>query len=360
MLAVIALVWISLPVASGLFVGTLLAFSLEPVHQRLRRRGIRSSIAALLLAISSALVTVGGLLLLVYFIIVRGVVATHGLAQGLGPEGALRRLLSRLDEASRTLPFGPFDVSGRIRALASEAALKLTGAFTAVANATLSVLLMLFFTTMAAYFVLHNWSKFLKGAERMLPLHPSHTRVVFDEFQNVGKEVFVGTVLTGTIQGILAGLGYLIGGAPEVALLAVLTAVCSLLPAVGTLVVWVPVGVGLLLSGHTTAGIFVLVWGLLVVSIATDYVVRPKLVGKRGRVPALLTFIALFGGVETFGLMGLIVGPVVAAVSLAMLRTYDREISAIDAANLVTGEANMPSRKPPTSPKHERAPARSS
>jgi predicted PurR-regulated permease PerM len=66
-------------------------------------------------------------------------------------------------------------------------------------------------------------------------------------------------------------------------------------------------------------------WGLLVVSVITDYVIRPRLVGSSGHVPTLLTFIALFGGVEVFGLLGLVIGPVIAAVALAVLRTYDRE-----------------------------------
>jgi predicted PurR-regulated permease PerM len=60
--------------------------------------------------------------------------------------------------------------------------------------------------------------------------------------------------------------------------------------------------------------------------VLSDYVIRPRLVGGGGHIPTLLTFIALFGGVEVFGVLGLIIGPVVAAVALALLRTYDREI----------------------------------
>jgi len=113
---------------------------------------------------------------------------------------------------------------------------------------------------------------------------------------------------------------------PEPVLLGALTAMCSVVPVVGTMLVWVPLGVGLIVSGHLGAGIFQLVWGALVVGILSDYVIRPKLVGGHGHVPTLLTFISLFGGVEVFGLLGLIVGPVIASVALALLRTYDREI----------------------------------
>jgi predicted PurR-regulated permease PerM len=84
--------------------------------------------------------------------------------------------------------------------------------------------------------------------------------------------------------------------------------------------------VGLIVSGHPGAGIFVLIWGAVVVGILSDYVIRPTLVGGHGRIPALLTFISLFGGVSVFGLLGVIIGPVIAAVALALVRTYDREM----------------------------------
>jgi predicted PurR-regulated permease PerM len=195
-----------------------------------------------------------------------------------------------------------------------------------VAGATFGSTLALFFTIMTTFFVLRHWPEILDRAERILPLHPMHTRVVLDEFQKVGKEVFIGTMLAGLAQGSLAGVGYAVAGVPEVALLSALTAMSSLVPAIGTILVWVPVGIGLILSGHAVAGIFELLWGALVVVVLSDYVIRPRLVGRGGHVPTLLTFVSLFGGVKVFGLLGLVVGPVIAAVALALLRTYDREV----------------------------------
>jgi predicted PurR-regulated permease PerM len=197
----------------------------------------------------------------------------------------------------------------------------LTSWAAALAGATLNAALLLFFTIMTTYFVLRHWPELVKRAERLSPLHPAHTRSVLAEFQRVGEEVFIGTLLTGLAQGVLAGIGYAIAGAPEAALLGALTAICSLVPAIGTLLVWAPVGVGLTIAGHVFAGIFVLVWG-----VVCDYVIRPRLVGGTGHVPTLVTFISLFGGVAVFGLLGLIVGPVIASVALALLQTYDREI----------------------------------
>ena len=116
--AVAALVWLSLPIASGLFLGTLLAFSLLGVHGRLSRRFGRPALVAVLLAVASALGTVGGLVVLFYFVIARGIIAAGALAREFEPEGSFRKLLARLEEGTRTSAFGPIDVSGRIRSAA--------------------------------------------------------------------------------------------------------------------------------------------------------------------------------------------------------------------------------------------------
>ena len=108
-----------------------------------------------------------------------------------------------------------------------------------------------------------------------------------------------------------------------------MTALASLVPAIGTLLVWIPMGLFLIATGHPGAGALELVWGALVVGIATDYIIRPKLVGSDNGVPTLLTFIALFGGAEVFGLLGLVVGPVIVTLAVALIRTYQAEIAAV-------------------------------
>lgn len=332
----LALLWLSLPVASGLFLGTLLAFSLLRVYERLSKWLNRPALAAVVLSIASALVILGGVAGLFSFVVARGIVAANGLAHGFDPGSPMRMLLSRVEDAARSSRLGSLDLEGRVREAAAAAASKLALWAAAVASATFGVVLVLFFTIMTTFFVLQHWTGIVERAERMLPLHPTHTHVVLAEFQKVGREVFIGTILTGLAQGLLAGVGYGMAGVSEAALLGALTAICSLIPAVGTLLVWIPVAVALLLSGRAAAAIFVIAWGALVVGILSDYVIRPRLVGGSGHVPTLVTFVSLFGGVQIFGLVGLIVGPVIASVALALLRTYDREIRAV--ARRTTGD----------------------
>src|SRR6185295_509068 len=116
-------------------------------------------------------------------------------------------------------------------------------------------------------------------------------------FRRAGRATLLGTVVTGVAQGALAAVGYWATGVPEPAFFGTATAIASVVPAVGTLLVWVPAGLYLLLSGHLAWGIVELAWGLLVVVGFSDYVIRPRLVGDED-MPPLLTLLALFGGLE--------------------------------------------------------------
>jgi predicted PurR-regulated permease PerM len=327
LLSVAALVWLSLPVASGLFLGTFLAFSLLGVYERLVTHLKSRGLAAVLLSVGSGLVLVGAVGVLLYFVIDRGLTAANDLAHGFQPEGPLTKSLARFEAAASSSPLGPIDVTARVRELAATTASKLSGWAGAIANATFGAVLVVFFTIMTCFFVLRRWVDDIVHAESLLPLHPRHTRAVLTEFQSVGKKVFVGTLLTGLAQGVLAGIGYAIAGLPEPALLGALTAIASLVPAVGTLLIWLPAGIVLIASGHPVAGVFVLAWGVLVVVVVMEYVVRPKFLGRGQRIPSLLTFISLFGGVAVFGLLGLVLGPVIVSVAYALLRTYDKEMA---------------------------------
>lgn len=156
-------------------------------------------------------------------------------------------------------------------------------------------------------------------------LRPEYTLKLFDEFRRVGRTTLLSTVVTGLVQGALATIGYFIIGLPRPLFFGALTAVASPVPGVGTMLVWVPAGIVLVLLGHPGRGIVDLTWGVLVVTGIPDYVVRPRLVGRESDVPALLTFTALFGGAEVFGLKGLILGPVLMAIAIAVLRLYADE-----------------------------------
>ncbi len=132
--------------------------------------------------------------------------------------------------------------------------------------------------------------------------------------------VVFGIVLTALAQGVLAGLGYWVAGIPAPALWGAITALVSLIPFAGPLV-WGGLGLSLLAQGETTAAIGLFLWGGLVVSWV-DNLIRPLAISGPTRIPFLLVLLGVLGGLNAFGLIGLFLGPILLAITLAIWREW--------------------------------------
>ena len=138
------------------------------------------------------------------------------------------------------------------------------------------------------------------------------------------RAVVYGLLVTALAQGVIAGIGYWIVGLEAPAMLGALTGLLSTAPLLGTAFLWVPLGVGLILAGSTWKGVLLLAWGLLLVH-PTDNVLRPLFISSVTRVPFLLVMLGAFGGLAAFGLVGVLVGPVLLGVANAVWREWAAE-----------------------------------
>ena len=134
------------------------------------------------------------------------------------------------------------------------------------------------------------------------------------------KAVVYGLVLAALLQGVLVGLGYWVAGVGAPVFLAALTTVCGLIPFAAP-AVWGGVVVWLVLKGNMVAAIGLLIWGALVMGWV-DHIVRPLLISREAEIPFLVVLFGVLGGLATFGLVGLFVGPVILAVLLAIWREW--------------------------------------
>ncbi|MEM6493722.1 MAG: AI-2E family transporter [Pseudomonadota bacterium] len=137
-----------------------------------------------------------------------------------------------------------------------------------------------------------------------------------ERFLGIVRATIKGSVVVGIVQGTLGAITFLIIGMPSALLLGVIMGFFSLIPAIGTGIVWVPVGVWLLISGEIWQGIFVLAAGFFVISSA-DNILRPILVGRDTGIPDWIILITTFGGLSLFGFSGIVIGPLVAGLFLA-------------------------------------------
>lgn len=325
--AVVLILWLVEPIGVGIMLGAFLAFMVQPLFERLKQRlGTRSAALASVLGTAIALAAaLGGL---GWLLVDKGTTLATRLIDAFQPGGMADGALDALGRLTQRFGVSPEELGNRARALASDAAVLATKVAEQVASTTGSALLGLFFAMLSMHYILCNWQLVSKRAQETFPLRPEYTAALFAEFRKVGRTTLLGALGTGVAQGVLATLGYAIAGVPEPVFFGAATAIASFVPAVGVLLVIVPVTIGLFLVHQPGHAILELVWSMVLVVGVCDYVVRPRLVRGESKVPTLVTFVALFGGIEVFGLKGLILGPVLMSLALAVLRLYASEARA--------------------------------
>jgi predicted PurR-regulated permease PerM len=329
--AVLAIAWLAHPVAFGVLLGALLAFMLEPVYDMLVRRTGSPFAASLATVMATATLIVALLAGFVSLFVTRAMAFANDVREALRPGGVLTAQVDTVSGWLGRFGISAASITSRLAAAAEGIASRVGAVAGSLASATFGVLLGLFFALLTMHVVLRHWQRMVSAVAAVVPLDPKDTRALLGEFRRVGRLTLLGTVVTGVAQGVLAGLGFWITGVPQATFFGIATALASLVPAVGTLLVWIPAGLFLFATGHPGRAISELIWGALIVVGFSDYVIRPHLVGGE-TMPVLLVFIALFGGLEVFGLTGLIVGPLVVSLAVAVLRLYAREEKARRAA----------------------------
>lgn len=321
--AVIAMMWLAQPFVTALVLGALLAFTLEPAYELLTRY-VGSTFAAVSIVLVSGLVIVGALVGFATVFVARAVTLVNSAREQLQSGGPVADGVSAVAGWLTHIGVDTSTIQERLQAGIGGIAARAGATAGVIASNAFGAVLALFFALFTMYVVLRHWKRMVKTVVAFAPLDPQYTEKLLDEFKRVGRTTLSGTVLTGLSQGALAGVGFWITGVPYPLFFGVMTAFASLLPAVGTLLVWVPAGLFLFVTHHPGMGVAELLWGALVVVGVSDYVIRPRLVRDES-MPALLVFVALFGGLEVLGLSGLIIGPLLMGLALAVLRLYARE-----------------------------------
>ena len=177
------------------------------------------------------------------------------------------------------------------------------------------------FALLALFFAYKGGLKFVTQSEQVLEsLLGIRARSYFQAAGDATRGVVYGIVLTAIAQGVFAGIGYWIVGLEAPIMLAAVTTLFSMLP-FATPFIWGGIGFWLILTGNTVAGVELLLWGALVVSWI-DNVIRPIVLAKSVKIPFLLAFFGVIGGLSAFGFVGLFLGPVILAIAFAVWQEW--------------------------------------
>ncbi len=316
---------ITAPYAEALLTGFALAAAFYPLYSAIERR-TRGRSSASLLATTVVVVSVLIPLILISVTIVREL--QQGL-QAVATDGGWEssRLRYWIDAVSGRFGSSAMEIEDSVRARAQELAAALLKGSVSVIGAAGGGIIQGIVTIGATHFGFYYGHS---ASERILaysPLGDKRTRTLLHTMYDMVRASFYGVIAVAAAQGVLLGIAAWIAGLPAPVLWGVAAAMVSVLPVVGSALVWVPGTIVLLMAGKTGMAIFFLVWcAALVANI--DNLVRPLIVMATLPVSGLLIFIAILGGIQAFGLIGVFVGPVTLAVGLALLRMLREEMQA--------------------------------
>lgn len=144
--------------------------------------------------------------------------------------------------------------------------------------------------------------------------------IYLDAAGNTTRAVVYGLVLAALGQGLIAGIGYSVAGVNAPVLLGAITALLAMIP-MGATLVWLPVSLGLIISGEAWYGVGLLLWGFFAIS-TVDNVIRPLVISGAGHIPFLVVLFGVFGGLSAFGAVGLFLGPIILSVALAVWQAW--------------------------------------
>lgn len=225
-----------------------------------------------------------------------------------------QRLIPQLDLKQLNMGQALTGVAGRLSTVLVNLS---AGALKALTTAIWQFFLMLF----ALFYFLKDGGAFLRWITHLTPLSGSLEKEIFDRFKGVSESAFYGTFLTALAQGFLGGIGFLIVGLPPL-VWGVVMAFFSMIPVVGTAIVWGPAAVLLILSHRVTAGIFLIAWGVVIVGLS-DNILRPLLMRGRSELHPMLIFFSLLGGISAFGPLGILLGPLAMVLVIGLLQAYE-------------------------------------
>lgn len=191
---------------------------------------------------------------------------------------------------------------------------------------TLRFSLMFFLMLYLLFFFLRDGPRLLELMIRVLPIGDDRERFLLRKFAEVSRATLKGTIVIALIQGTLGGLIFWVLGINSAVFWGVVMAMMSLVPAVGPGLIWVPAALVLLVGGGWVKALVLTVFGVLVIGMV-DNILRPVLVGRDTKMPDYLVLLSTLGGLTLFGISGFLVGPIIAALFLAVWTIFAQEFN---------------------------------
>lgn len=325
--------WILLPFYGILLWAVVIAVMSAPIFTSIRaKKNCSPNLSAALTVVLVFMIVLVPLASITASLTSQLVVVFNDLQTGqLNPEKSINTAFSRLPSWARRLlqRFGLIDFSTfqqKITDLYAQISQTLAQSAFTFGQFTFELFGKSFVTLYLAFYLIRDAGPNATYFRRYLPASVEHNQLLIDRFIAVIHATVKGNLLIAVIQGILGGIAFWFLDLSAALLLAVLMALLSLVPAVGTALVWVPVAIYLFSTGNHTQALALVIWGAMVIGLVDNFV-RPMLVGQETQMPNYVVLVSTLGGLAAFGINGFILGPLVAAMFITLWHIQADEVA---------------------------------
>jgi predicted PurR-regulated permease PerM len=298
-----------------------LAIFFYPIYLHLEKR-FSPTWAAVICTLGVTFLLIGPVLTVMLYAAREAIAASAGVRETLSTNGT-GVMQDFFNGIRRHLPqsMQSFDLMAALRQGAERIASFMAGSIGSLVRNLFAFIVNLLILLFALFFMFRDGRDIMRAVRHLIPFEPEIQEDMLKESQDLIFASVAVALLIAAIQGALAGLAFEITGVPGPVFLGVLVAFCSIIPVVGSSLIWIPAGIWLAMNGHWGKALVVLAICGGVAGVA-DNLVRPLLMRNRTKLNDLLLFISILGGLNVFGLLGLVVGPTVLAAALGILRVY--------------------------------------
>ncbi len=304
-----------LPFSSAIIWAVALAIISDPIYRAIQRRIGNANAAAAIAVLVVLLLIVLPLLFLGQQVAQEAAGAVDA-ARSPEARAQLMDKLQALPGAHRLMDY--LQQRGDLREQANNVAARAGSMLPALFSSSLQGITQLFIALFALFFLLRDKAFFLNALRALIPISVSETGDVFARIKATIEASVRGRIVIAVIQGALGTIIFWILGLNGALLWGAVMAIFATIPILGAFIVWVPAALFLLVTGHAIKALILSLWGAFVIGLA-DNLLYPLLVGKNLQMHTLLIFFSVLGGVSAFGVVGLVLGPVVVALAQALI-----------------------------------------
>jgi len=298
-----------------------LAILFWPVHKRVLRRIANPSWAALVSVLTAVAVFLIPLALIASVVVKNLFTVYNNIKSGevlISRQDIIARFPAQLQGVAEN---ANRDLSNYISQFSSHAFQTASSLLSNVAGFVFALFLVLF----ALYYLFKDGVKIKETIMDLFPLSSQNEQKLFSEIESSVNGIVKGAFLMALIQGTIATIGFTIFGLPQPLLWGSFTVVAALIPTVGTSVAIIPAVAYLFISGHTGAAIGMAIWGVTAVGLIDNFL-SPRIIGSRAKLHPFLVLFSVVGGLQLFGFFGFLLGPIVMAIFVAMVRMYKSQL----------------------------------